>query len=138
MESETLLLDNGFQEKFGLLMALGEATAEDEMILIPRTGYQYPLHGKGHVLDSNPIVPVMNLPMEQVPAELERMNVVMLATESDFWDNRYYPASTLAAHLESLPGEQRIEHGGMRYYILRPELAKIASEWMEAHPSGEE
>ena len=138
MESETLLLDNGFQEKFGLLMALGEAAAEDEMILIPRTGYQYPLHGRGHVLDSNPIVPVMNLPLEEVPAELSRMNVVMLATESAFWDNRYYPASTLAGYLEALPGEQRIEHGGMRYYILKPELAKIASEWMEAHPSGEE
>lgn len=138
MESETLLLDNGFQQKFALLMALAEEVGEEEMILIPRTGYQYPLHGRGHVLDSNPIVPVMNLPLEQVPAELERMKVAMLATESDFWDHRYYPASTLAAYLETLPAAQRIEYGGMRYYLLRPELAQAAARWMEAHPAGEE
>jgi hypothetical protein len=138
MESEALLLDNGFQQKFGLLMALAEEVGEDEMILIPRTGYQYPLHGRGHVLDANPIVPVMNLSLEQVPAELERMNVVMLATESSFWDRRYYPLSTLAVYLESLPEAQRVEHGGMRYYLLDPALAEKAARWMELHPSGEE
>lgn len=138
MESENLLLDNGFRDKFALLMALAEQVGEEEKILIPRTGYQYPLHGKGHVLDSNPIVPVMNLSLEQVPDELERMKVAMLATESDFWDQRYYPASTLAAYLEALPDAQRIEYGGMRYYLLRPELAQAAAQWMEAHPAGEE
>lgn len=138
MESESMLLDNGFHEKFALLMALGEEKAEDEMILIPRTGYQYPLHGRGHVLDANPIVPVMNLTLEEVPAELERMNVVLLATESDFWDNRYYPLSTLAQYLESLPQEQRVEVGGMRYYLVKPELAQFAQEWMKDHPVEEE
>ena len=138
MESETMLLDNGFQERFAMLMALAEEVAEDEMILIPRSGYQYPLHGKGHILDANPIVPVMNLPLEEVPGELERMNVVMLATERDFWDNRYYPLSTLAQYLESLPEEQRVEYGGMRYYIVKPELAKTAQEWMKDHPAEEE
>ncbi len=138
MESETLLLDNGFQQKFGLLLALAEEVGEDEMILIPRTGYQYPLHGRGHVLDSNPIVPVMNLSLAEVPAELERMNVAMLATEADFWDNRYYPLSTLAVYLESLPREQIVEHGGMRCYLLKPELAKLAAQWMADHPAGEE
>ena len=138
MESQSLLLDNGFQQKFALLMALAEETSDEEMILIPRTGYQYPLHGKGHVLDANPIVPVMNLPLEEVPAELARMNVVMLATESDFWDNRYYPLSTLAQYLESLPEEQRVEYGGMRYYIVKPELAQTAHEWMKNHPLEEE
>ncbi|MBE5802084.1 MAG: hypothetical protein E7319_07330 [Clostridiales bacterium] len=133
MESETLLLDNGFQEKFALLMALAEETDEDQMILIPRTGYQYPLHGRGHVLDANPIVPVMNLTLEEVPGELEHMNVAMLATESAFWDNRYYPASTLAAYLEALPQEQRIEHGGMRYYLLDPRLAAYAQDWLAVH-----
>lgn len=138
MESSELLLDNGFHDKFALLMALGEQTAGDEMILIPRTGYQYPLHGKGHVLDANPIVPVMNLTLEEVPAELERMNVVLLATESDFWDDRYYPLSTLAQYLESLPQEQRLEVGGMRYYLVKPELAQFAQAWMKDHPVEEE
>lgn len=138
MENESMLLDNGFHEKFALLMALGEEKAEDEMILIPRSGYQYPLHGKGRILDANPIVPVMNLPLEEVPAELERMNVVLLATESDFWDNRYYPLSTLAQYLESLPEEQRVEVGGMRYYLVKPELAQFAQTWMKDHPVEEE
>ncbi|MBE5814435.1 MAG: hypothetical protein E7320_04400 [Clostridiales bacterium] len=138
MESESLLLDNGFREKFALLMALADEVGEEEMILIPRTGYQYPLHGRGHVLDANPIVPVMDLSLEEVPAELERMKVAMLATESDFWDQRYYPASTLAEYLETLPEAQRIEYGGMRYYLLKPELAEAAARWMADHPAGEE
>ncbi len=138
MEDNVLLMDNGFQEKFGLLMALSDQVAEDEKILIPRTGYQYPLHGKGHVLDANPIVPIMNLSLEEVPGELDQMNVVMLATESAFWDHRYYPLSTLAIWLEALPESQRIEYGGMRYYLLKPELAQFAQAWMEAHPAGEE
>ncbi len=138
MESESMLLDNGFQEKFGLLMHLAENVGQDEMILIPRSGYQYPLHAKGHVLDSNPIVPVMNLSLEEVPGELERMNVVMLATESAFWDGRYYPLSTLAEYLEALPEEQKVEYGGMRYYLISPELAQIAHQWMNDHPAVEE
>jgi hypothetical protein len=138
MESRSMLLDNGFQERFAMLMALAEDVDEDEMILIPRTAYQYALHGKGHVLDANPIAPVMNLTLEEVPVELERMNVAMLATESDFWDNRYYPLSTLALYLESLPEEQRVEYGGMRYYLVKPELAKTAQAWMKDHPIEEE
>ena len=138
MENKAMLLDNGFHDKFALLMALGEETAEDEMILIPRSGYQYPLHGKGRILDANPIVPVMNLSLEEVPAELERMNVVLLATESDFWDHRYYPLSTLAQYLESLPEEQKVETGGMRYYLVKPELAQFAQTWMKDHPVEEE
>ena len=138
MENKAMLLDNGFHDKFALLMALGEETAEDEMILIPRSGYQYPLHGKGRILDANPIVPVMNLSLEEVPAELQRMNVVLLATESDFWDHRYYPLSTLAQYLESLPEEQKVETGGMRYYLVKPELAQFAQTWMKDHPVEEE
>ena len=81
---------------------------------------------------------LMNLSLEEVPAELERMNVVLLATESDFWDNRYYPLSTLAQYLESLPEEQRLEVGGMRYYLVKPELAQFAQAWMKDHPVEEE
>ncbi len=130
MESETMLLDNGFRAKFELLDVLSRQVEEDEKILITRVGYQYPLHGKGYLLTSNAIVPVMNLPLEQVAAELEKMNVVMLATEDGFWDNRYYPQSTLSEYLNTLPDQQLVEYGGMRYYLLDARLAHAARQWL--------
>ncbi|MBO5502806.1 MAG: hypothetical protein J6A48_12365, partial [Clostridia bacterium] len=99
MEDEEILLDNGFRKQYGLLMDVAKNVQEDEKILITRVGYQYALRGKGYLLTSNPIVPLMNLPYEEVEGALRDMNVVMLATEPDFWDDRYYPMSTLNEYL---------------------------------------
>ena len=54
MESERILLDNGFRERYGMLMAVAEHVKEDQKILITRVGYQYPLRGRGYVLTTNP------------------------------------------------------------------------------------
>ena len=42
MEDESILLDNGYRERYGLLTAVAAAVPEDETILITRVGYQYP------------------------------------------------------------------------------------------------
>ena len=54
------------------------------------------------------------------------MNVAMLATEPDFWDERYYPLSTLNAYLEALPADQIVETGDMRLYLLDRSLIPYA------------
>ena len=99
---------------------------EDQKILITRVGYQYPLRGRGYVLTTNPIVPLMNLPLEEAGEELAKMNVAMLATEPDFWDERYYPLSTLADYLEALPADQIVETEDMRLYLLDRSLIPYA------------
>ena len=126
MESERILLDNGFRERYGMLMAVAEHVGEDQKILITRVGYQYPLRGRGYVLTSNPIVPLMNLPLEEVEAALAEMNVAMLATEPDFWDERYYPLSALEHYLDALPRDQIVETADMRLYLLDRSLIPYA------------
>ena len=126
MESQSILLDNSFRDRYALLMDVAEHVADDQKILITRVGYQYPLRGKGYLLTSNPIVPLMNLPLEEVDAALDEMNAVMLATEPDFWDNRYYPLSTLHEWLSQLPPEQIVETEEMRLYLIDPALVPYA------------
>ena len=118
MEDESILLDNGFLDRYGLLMEAASHVPEDEKILITRVGYQYALGGRGYVLTSNPIVPLMNLTLEEIGPELERMNVAMLATEPDFWDERYYALSALNDYFEALPSDQVIETETMRLYLI--------------------
>ena len=103
-------------------LQLAQKVGEDQKILITRVGYQYALRGKAYVLTSNPVVPLLNLPLEEVGAELERLNVAMIATEPDFWDKRYYALSTLNEWLEQLPQEQVVESENMRMYLLDPAL----------------
>ncbi len=130
MEDPQLLLDNGFLERNGLLMTAAKHVGEDQKILITRSGYQYPLRAKAYVLNSNPMVPLMNLPAAEVPAALAELNVAMLATEPDFWDDRYFGLSTLAEVLRALPPEQIVQDEHMRLYLLDPALAKdIRAEW---------
>jgi hypothetical protein len=50
------------------------------------------------------------------------MNAAMLATEPSFWDERYFPLSTLNEYLLSLPAEQVVETEYMRLYLLDPAL----------------
>ena len=54
------------------------------------------------------------------------MNVTMLATEPDFWDERYYPLSALGIYLDALPRDQIVETADMRLYLLDRSLIPYA------------
>lgn len=127
MENEDILLDNGFRRQYGLLMDVASHVREDEKILITRVGYQYALRGRGYVLTSNPIVPLMNLSLSEVGPALAEMNVAMLATEPGFWDERYYPLSALGEYLSALPEDQVVETERMRLYLLDRSLIPYAA-----------
>lgn len=127
MEEESLLLDNGFRDQYALLMEVAAQVPEERKILITRVGYQYALRGRGYLLTANPIVPLMNLEKDAVGAALAEMNVALLATEPDFWDERYYPLSTLNDYLSGLPRDQIIETERMRLYLLDRSLIPYAS-----------
>ncbi len=130
MEDESALLDNGFLQRYGLLMAAARHVPKERKILLTRAGYQYPLKARGYILTANPIVPLMNLPLAEIPAALAAQGIAMLATEPKFWDERYFAKSTLSQYLSALPPEQILQDGdNMRLYILDPALAKaIAAE----------
>lgn len=127
MEDPQALLDNGFLERYGLVMTAERLVPEDRKILITRAGYQYPLKVRGYVLTSNPIVPLMNLPVQEVPAALEKLGVAIVATEPEFWDERYYALSTLSDFLNQLPPQQILQDGYMRLYVLDGALAASIS-----------
>ena len=131
MEDESILLDNGFRDRYGLLMKVAAEVEEDQKILITRSGYQYALGAKGYVLIANPIVDILNLPLEEIEPRLQELNAAMLATEPDFWDERYFPLSTLNTYLESLPAEQVVETENMRLYLLDPSLIEVAQAALE-------
>ncbi|NLV57816.1 MAG: hypothetical protein GXY67_03515 [Clostridiales bacterium] len=127
MEDPHTLLDNGFLERYGLLMTAARHVPQDQKILITRAGYQYPLKARGYVLTSNPIVPLMNLTAQEIPGTLETMGVALVATEPDFWDERYYALSALSDFLNGLPPRQILEDGYMRLYVLDETLAASIS-----------
>ena len=122
MEDESLLMDNGFQEEYATLLAVADAVRDDQKILITRVGYQYALHARGYCLTSNPIVPLLNLPLSQVEGALREMNVAVIASQPEFWDERYYALSTLNEYLQTLPEEQIVDNGKMRLYLIDPAL----------------
>jgi len=126
VEEEDLLLDNGFLARYELLMRVAEEVPEEQKILITRDGYQYPLRARGYVLTANPIVSLMNEPLENVEKTLQDMNVAMLATEPAFWDERYYALSDLSTYLNALPAERIIETETMRLYLVDPALVPEA------------
>ena len=118
LTDDTLALDNSYRMRYDLLMQLSPLVPDSEKILLTRPGYQYAMGAKGYILTSNPIVPLMNLPLAQVPAALKAMHVAALCTEPDFWDERYYALSTLSTYLNSLPASQIVDDGHMRVYLL--------------------
>jgi len=132
MEDESILLDNGFRDRYALLMDVAREVEEDEKILITRVGYQYPLRGRGYVLTSNPIVPLMNLSAEEIGPALADMNVAMLATEPAFWDERYYKLSALDTYFSTLPKDQIVETEQMRLYLLDRSLIPAAQAALAA------
>ena len=132
MESESILLDKGYRERYGLLTAVADAMPPDEKLLITRVGYQYALKGKGYCLLSNPIVPILNMRADEIAGELKRLNAGMLATEPGFWDERYFPLTTLHQYLQTLPPAQVIETETMRLYLLDEKLVPVAQEALKA------
>lgn len=124
MEDESTLLDNGFLQRYGLLMVAAKHVPENQKILLTRSGYQYPIKARGYILTSNPMVPLMNLPLHEVGAALAEQKVAMLFTEPDFWDERYFAKSALSDYLNALPTEQILEVGPMRLYVLDAALAE--------------
>jgi hypothetical protein len=126
MESEDILLDNGFRTRYELLMRVAEEVPEEQKILLTRSGYQYPIRARGSILNSNPIVPLMNEPLENVENALREMKVAMLATEPDFWDERYFSKSCLSDYLNALPEEQILETENMRLYLVDAALVPAA------------
>ncbi len=131
LEDETMLVDNQFVDQYGLLMTIADHVTDDQMMLITRAGYQYALDARGYVLTANPIVPLLNASLEEVPEMLLEMNVALLATQPEFWDERYYALSDLSTYLSSLPEEQIIQTDAMRIYLLDPSLVPIATQHLE-------
>ena len=61
--------------------------------------------------------------------EIESLNILnaaMLATEPAFWDERYFPLTTLHQYLQTLPLEQVVETVQMRLYLLDAALVPAA------------
>ena len=136
MENEDLLLDNGFRTRYELLMRVAEEVPEEQKILLTRSGYQYPIGARGFILNANAIVPLMNEPLENVENALKDMNVAMLATAPDFWDERYFAKSDLSEYLNALPAEQIIETEHMRLYLVDAALAPSAQAiYNELYPA---
>lgn len=132
MENDDLLLDNGFRKHYGLMMAVADALPEDETILITQSGYQYPLKGKGYLLQSNPIASILNMTEEEIPGELERLRAGVIITSPSFWDDRYLIRSTLSDYLSKLPPEQIVETEALRLYLLDSSLVPIAQAALAA------
>ena len=129
MEAEAANLDEPFLQRYGLLLAAARHVPQEQKILLTRAGYQYPLEARGYILTANPIVPIMNLPLAEIPAALAEMNVAMLATEPDFWDERYFALSTLSQYLNALPATQIFQDGShMRLYILNLDVARALAD----------
>lgn len=131
MENDDLLLDNGFRKHYSLMMAVADALPEDETILITQSGYQYPLKGKGYLLQSNPIASILNMTEEEIPGELERLRAGVIITSPSFWDDRYLIRSTLSDYLSKLPPEQIVETEALRLYLLDPSLVPVAQAALE-------
>ena len=123
MSDESLLLDNGFIQQYGKLREVISHVPDDQKVIITRVGYQYAIENRGVVLSTNPIVPLMNLKKEEIASALKEQNVALLATQPEFWDERYYALSGLNAYLETLPDSQVIEDEYMRIYILDESLS---------------
>ena len=136
MESEDILMDNGYRTRYELLSRVAETVPEDQTILLTRPAYQYPLHARGYILTANPIVSLMNEPLENVENALREQNVAMLATAPDFWDERYYARSCLSEYLNALPDEQIIETETMRLYLVDETLVPGAQAiYNELYPT---
>ena len=132
LTNELYAQDNYIQSRYGTLMRFHALMGDGQNLLISRESYQYPIHSRALLLTANPIAPLLNLSLAEIPAALARLKVAAVATEPDFWDERFFAESTLNAYLRTLPAEQVIEEGGMRIYVLD---AGLAAAYRAAYPA---
>ncbi len=108
---------------YGTLTKLAALLDDDQNLLISRENYQYPLHSRALLLTANPVAPLLNLSLEEIPAALADKNIVAVASEPDFWDGRLFAETTLSDYLNTLPPGQIVQEDGMRLYIIDAALA---------------
>lgn len=115
--------DNFIINQYGTLLKFAPMLNDGQNIIIARESYQYPLHSRALMLTANPVAPIFNLPLKDIPAALAEKNVAAVAAEPNFWDERFYAETTLSAYLNALPPDQIVQRDNMRIYILDPNLA---------------
>lgn len=109
--------------QYGTLMKFAALLKEDQNLLIARENYQYPLHSRALLLTANPVAPLLNVTLSEIPAALAQRDIVALATEPGYWDDRFYGETTLSEYVKALPPEQIVQEDAMRIYILDAKLA---------------
>lgn len=115
--------DTYFTSRYDTLIRFARLVPADRKIIIARESYQYPLHSRALLLTANPVAPLLNLTLAEIPAALTAKNVVAVATEPNFWDERFYAETTLSEYLSTLPPDQIVQEDNMRIYILDADLA---------------
>ena len=115
--------DNFITHQYGTLLKFAALLEDEQNIIIARESYQYPLHSRALMLTTNPVAPILNLPLADIPTALAERNVAAVATEPSFWDERFYAETTLSAYLSALPPDQIVQEDNMRIYILDADLA---------------
>jgi len=110
-------------DEYGTLMKFAALLGDDQNLLIARENYQYPLHSRALLLTANPVAPILNLTLAEIPAALARQSIVAVVTEPGYWDDRFYGETTLSEYISALPPEQIVQEDAMRIYILDAELA---------------
>ncbi len=115
--------DNYFLSEYGTLMKFAALLNDEQNIIIARESYQYPLHSRAMLLTANPVAPILNLSLAEIPAALAEKNVAAIVSEPDFWDDRFFAQSTLSEYVNAHPPEQIVQEDNMRIYIVDAALA---------------
>ncbi len=128
-EAEEHRQDAGFRAKYLTLMELNARLEPDQKIILTNVGDQYAVRGQGYPVQVNANAVLLGASLEEVPTLLEDMNIAVVATNIDYWDTRYLPLSFFGQYLQSLPSEQIVEDGYMRFYILDESLVGQTTAW---------
>ncbi|MFH1880596.1 MAG: hypothetical protein ABIK64_07360, partial [Bacillota bacterium] len=115
--------DSFIINEYGTLMKFAALLKDDQNIIIARESYQYPLHSRALLLTANPVAPILNVTLEEIPAALAEKNVAAVVSEPGFWDDRFFAQSTLSDYLNALPPGQIVQEDNMRIYIVDAALA---------------
>ncbi|HPF86687.1 MAG TPA: hypothetical protein PK537_01370 [Candidatus Limiplasma sp.] len=105
------------------LLEVADLLKDDQTFLLTRESYQYPLHSTGLVLTTNPVVSLLNVSLEDLPAALAELHIAAVATEPGFWDDRFFSETVLNEYLSALPEDQILDDGNMRIYIVDADVA---------------
>ena len=123
LTDEQYAQDNSITSHYATLLQFATLLDDDQNLIIARENYQYPLHSRAMMLTANPVAPLLNLSLEDVPAVLAEKNIVAVVSEPYFWDDRLFAETTLNEYLSTLPPGQIVEKDSMRIYIIDPALA---------------